>query len=271
MVSCMRAKEVCYAHPGPVQALAGVSLVVEKGTMLAVVGPNGSGKSTLLRILAGLLRPDRGLVEFDGTPVADISVRLRARRIAVVPQGMAVIPEMKVEAFVAGGRYAHQGPFGRPVPGDREAIARALAEADVTGLEERLLSEISGGQRQRVLVARALAQEAAVVLLDEPTTSLDPSHRVEVFALVRRLADSGRAIVLATHDLPLAGAISDRMLLLDEGRQVAQGVPAEVLTPEVLRPVYGDDLAYLTAPGDSGAGAAPLVLPWPAPGRPPGS
>ena len=163
-------------------------------------------------------------------------------------------------AFVLGGRYPHLGLWGRAREGDRAAVDRALAQADAEGWGERRLGELSGGERQRVLVARALAQEARVLLFDEPTASLDPEHQVRVLELIARLTGEGRAALVATHELSLASRYADRIVLLMNGRLVAAGTPGEVLVPEVLGPVYGPHLLFLPGPGTD----RKLVVPWPA-------
>ncbi len=234
----VEARGVEFSYPGGVRALAGVDLIARPGEVLVVLGPNGSGKSTLIKLLAGLLVPGRGEVRWEGAPLHDLSSRERARRIAVVPQSLVAVPEVTVATFVAYGRYPYQGPFRRPVPTDRAAVSRALEEADVADLADRPLPSLSGGQRQRALVARALAQEARLLLVDEPTNALDPEHQLQVFELIAGLADHGRAAVVVTHDLNLASQFATRVVLLDEGRKVADGAVGEVLVRDVLEPVY---------------------------------
>jgi len=257
----IEARELVFTYPRGVQALSGIDLSVAAGELVCVLGPNGSGKSTLLRTLAGLLRPQTGRVELGGSDVARLGSRARARRVALVPQSLAAVPEVTVETFVAGGRYAHQGPFARISSADVEAVRRALAEADVADLAQRSLTELSGGQRQRAMVARALAQEAELLLVDEPTSALDPAHQVAVMDLVVELAAGGRGVVVVTHDLNLASQVASRVVLLDAGRKVADGTVEAVLTREALEPVYGPHLSYTTRPVPDG-GVRPVVLPW---------
>lgn len=249
-----------YAYPGGVRALAGVDVTVDAGELVAVLGPNGAGKSTLLRLLAGLARPDAGTVLWDGQPVARAASRARARRIALVPQSLSALPEVAVRTFVAYGRYAHLGSFGRPRAGDRDAVDRALAEAELVDLAERPLASLSGGQRQRALIARALAQEAELVLVDEPTNALDPEHQLTVFELIAGLTCAGRAAVVVTHDLNLASQFATRAVLLADGRVAADGAIDAVLRREVLEPVYGPRLRYDAWP--VAEGRRPVVLPW---------
>jgi iron complex transport system ATP-binding protein len=181
VVTRLVARALGHEYPGPRRALAEVELALAPGELVCVIGPNGSGKSTLLRLLAGLLAPGAGAVELDGRPLAALTSRARARNIAFVPQALRARPELDARAFVLGGRYAHQprwrGILARESPADRAAVARALAEADALELAPRRLDELSQGQFQRVLLARALAQEAPLLLFDEPTAALDPSTR----------------------------------------------------------------------------------------------
>jgi iron complex transport system ATP-binding protein len=255
------ARDVAFAYPGDVRALDGVDVGFGAGVFAAVLGPNGAGKSTLLRVLAGLLPAQRGSVTLGGEPVRRLSSRERARRVAVVPQGLAALPEVTVTDFVAGGRYAHRGAFGRVGPGDRDAVRRALAEADVEDLAGRALTELSGGQRQRTLVARALAQESELLLVDEPTSALDPAHQVATMNLLAALTCGGRGVVVVTHDLNLASQYATRVVLLDAGRTVADGPVEAVLVEDVLGPIYGPSLRYETW-SVAGGGTRPIVLPW---------
>ncbi len=261
MVELIRAENLGYRYPGGVQALSGVDLSVESGDLLAILGPNGAGKSTLLRALAQLVETDSGSVEWRGENLASCTPRERARRVAFVPQALQALPEVTVETFVAQGRYAHMGPFSRPRGADYEAIRRALDEADLVELAERPMTALSGGQRQRALVARALAQESELLLVDEPTNALDPAHQLGVLELIARLTGAGRGAVVVTHDLNLASQFATRALLLQEGRVAADAPVEAVLTRAVLEPVYGDVLRYASWSQTSGA-QLPIVLPW---------
>ena len=257
----LEGRGVAHVYPGDVRALDGVDVLVREGELLVVIGPNGSGKSTLLRALAGLLVPTRGDVRAGGDPVRALDPRERARRVAVVPQYLPALPEVSVEAFALGGRYAWLRPWRGPDARDLEHVRAALESCDALDLAARDMRELSGGQRQRVLVARALAQEARAVLVDEPTSSLDPEHQVRTFELLAQLACDGRGALVVTHDLNLASQFADRVALLDGGRVVAEGRVAEVLTRDVLEPVYGRHLHYGELPV-VGGGARPFVLPW---------
>jgi iron complex transport system ATP-binding protein len=266
------ARGLVFAYPGGVRALEGVDVRLWAGELVVVIGPNGSGKSTLLKTLGGLLRPDAGRVELDGRPIGEFAPRERAARIAIVPQFLPALPEVSVGTFVESGRYAHvdrRGLAGAILGAgvgvrDRPAVESALQACDVAQFKERAMTELSGGQRQRVLVARAIAQEASVLLVDEPTNALDPEHQIAVFDLLALLRGGGRAVLVVTHDLNLAGQYASRLVLLDQGRVVADGDPPSVLTRAVLEPVYGRHLFFGAWPEGS-AQRGPFVLPCRAP------
>lgn len=248
-----------------IRALCGVDVVLSAGEVLCLIGPNGSGKSTLVKVLAGLLAPDAGDVLVDGHRIADLDASARAGRIAVVPQILSTLHDVRVRSFVMGGRYSHLDFWRRSSSRDEHWVDLALEAADVADIGDRLFDELSGGQRQRVLIARALAQGAPVWLVDEPTTSLDPEHQVRVFRLIAELAREDRAALVVTHDLNLASQFATRIALLEGGRIVAVGSPDEVLRREVLEPVYGPHLAYGRLPGGPAGSDRPFVLPWIAP------
>jgi iron complex transport system ATP-binding protein len=212
---------------------------VADGEWVALIGPNGAGKTTLLRALARLV-PFAGEIELDGRQLAEIGRGELARLVAVVPQEPSTPPWMTVAEYVLLGRTPHLGPLAKEGARDREAAARALARLDLLGFVDRRLGTLSGGEKQRVVVARALAQEAAIVLLDEPTAALDIGHQQQALDLLDRLrAESGLTLVAAMHDLTLAAQYADRMVLLDGGRVVADGAPTEVLTAAVIARHYG--------------------------------
>ncbi|MDA1264414.1 MAG: ABC transporter ATP-binding protein [Planctomycetota bacterium] len=260
VIPLVHATGVAFAYDGEVPALRGVDFDLATEELVCILGPNGAGKSTLLKVLGGILAPDEGTVEVEGARLAGLTPRVRAQRIAFVPQALAALPDVTVGDFVAFGRYAHQGAFRRPTEADRSAVQRALAEADITNLAARPLVELSGGQRQRALVARALAQETQVLLVDEPTTALDPAHQVSVMELLDKLRAQGRAVAVVTHDLNLASQFATRLVVLDDGRKVADGSTDEVLREEVLEPIYGPSLRYEI--WSSSTGPRPVVLPW---------
>lgn len=217
--------------------LAGVSARLDGGTFVGILGPNGAGKSTLTRALLGLV-PATGRVLLDGEAVASLARGAAARKIAYLPQGQTLHWPLSVERVVALGRLPHLAPFSGMAAGDRAAVARALALADVAHLAGRTATELSGGERARVLLARALAVEAPVLVADEPLASLDPEHQLHGMELLRDQARAGGLVLAVLHDLGLAARFCDRLLVLDRGRLVADGAPAAVLTPALLADVY---------------------------------
>jgi iron complex transport system ATP-binding protein len=242
----LEARDLAVRYGDAGLALDGVSCAVSGGRFLAVVGPNGSGKTTLVRALSGLVRLERGEVRVDGTPLVQWTRRALARVLAVVPQGEDIAFPLRVEETVMLGRYARLGPFAAPGAADRAAVGDALARCDVAAFAGRTIDSLSGGEWQRVRLARALAQEPRVLVLDEPTTSLDVRHEMELFELIRRLVDGGLAGLVITHHINLAARFADRMILLSAGRVAAEGPPAEVLRRETLREVFGWPVAVTT-------------------------
>lgn len=261
-MSELRAEQLVFDYPGPLRAVDGVDLRVTAGELIAIIGPNGAGKSTLLSLFAGMQEPTAGRVFLGDRELTDCKPRERARAVAIVPQYLDRLPEVRVRDFVLGGRYAHLGAWGRARDHDREAVDSALQACDASTLADRMLTRISGGQRQRVLIARALAQEAPILLVDEPTNSLDPEHQLAVFELLARQTCEGRAVLVVTHDLNLASQFATRMVLMTNGRVAADGDAESVLRPEVLTDVYGDRLAYGRLPVPRDPAGRPFVLPW---------
>ncbi len=215
-----------------------VTTTVERGEWVALIGPNGAGKTSLLRAIAGLVRCE-GEVSLHGRPAATLDRRERARRLAIVPQEPETPPWLTVAEYVLLGRTPHLGRLAREGTADRAAAWRALVRLDLESLGDRTLGTLSGGERQRAVVARALAQEASIVLLDEPTAALDIGHQQQALELLDTLrAESELTLVAAMHDLTLAAQYADRMILLDEGRVVADGTPQEVLTEDAIARHY---------------------------------
>jgi iron complex transport system ATP-binding protein len=221
------------------RVVSGIDLEVSRGEWIALIGPNGAGKTTLLRAVARLV-PFEGSVELEGRSTGEMHRAELSRLLAVVPQEPSTPPWMTVAEYVLLGRTPHLGPLAKEGSRDRDAAARALERLDLLGFGARRLGTLSGGEKQRVVVARALAQEARIVLLDEPTASLDIGHQQQALELLDVLrAESGLTLVAAMHDLTLAAQYADRMLLLDEGRIVADGGPADVLTESLIARHYG--------------------------------
>lgn len=247
------------------EVLHGVDLDIEAGEWVAVIGPNGSGKSTLLRALAGTI-PATGNVEVGGITAAGTPRRRMARLMAMVPQNPVIPQAMAVIDYVLLGRTPYIPLWGTESAADLEVAHRVIKELDLDGMAERLLGSLSGGELQRVVLARALAQEAPVILLDEPTTALDIGHQQQVLELVDSLRVANRMAVLAAmHDLTLAAQYADRIMLLSRGRAEASGPAAAVLTVERVAEHYGAEVSVLRLPG----GELVVVPRRPAPRRQP--
>jgi iron complex transport system ATP-binding protein len=226
-------------HLGGRAVVDSVDVVVADGEWLALIGPNGAGKTTLLRAVARLL-PYGGEIALDGRASTELSRAELARLVAVVPQEPSTPPWMTVAEYVLLGRTPHLGPLAKEGTRDRDAAGRALGRLDLLTFADRRLGTLSGGEKQRVVVARALAQEARIVLLDEPTAALDIGHQQQALELLDGLrAESRLTLVAAMHDLTLASQYADRMVLLDAGRVVADGSPADVLTEALIAQHYG--------------------------------
>lgn len=222
-------------------AIRNVTVTVEQGLRVGLIGPNGAGKSTLLRTLVGLLRPDTGSVEVFGRPVAEVR-----RRVAYVPQRSEVDWDYPVvaEEVVLMGRIPHLGWVRRPGPEDRRIARECLRQVGMEELARRQIGQLSGGQQQRVFLARALAQQPDLFLLDEPFVGVDAATEETIYALLERFREEGRTAVVATHDLSRAQTAFDRLLLLNQ-HVVAYGPPAEVLQPALLQRTYGGRLTLL--------------------------
>jgi iron complex transport system ATP-binding protein len=219
-------------------AVEGVSVALGAGQLLGIVGPNGSGKTTLLRALLGTLPLAAGEVEIAGRPVQEWAPRDLARVVGVVPQREDLLFPLRVRETVGLGRYAYLGPFAAEGEQDRRVILESLRRCDLGALADRRTDTLSSGEWQRTRIARALAQEPRVLVLDEPTAALDVRHEMEVFELVRRLVEEGLAGLIVTHHLNLAARYADRVLLLSGGRIAGEGTPAAVLTQDVLSRVF---------------------------------
>jgi len=236
----LEAREISVSY-GEREAVRGVSLSAVPGEVVCIIGPNGAGKSTLMRALNGALAPLSGEIYLDGKPLRLLARRAVSRRIAVVAQEAELRFPVTVLEFVLGGRYAWSstGAWGWETERDLKVARSAISETGLEDYTARLMNELSGGERQRAVLARALATEAAILLLDEPTANLDLAHQATVLRLVRSRCDTqGTAAVVVTHDLNLAAEFADRALLLKGGQMLASGPPQEVLTPRILRELF---------------------------------
>src|SRR5512143_1473860 len=219
--------------------LHGVSLDVIAGEIVTLIGPNGAGKSTLIRAVSGVVPIESGETSIDGQSLKQLTTTERARRLAVVPQARNLPPAFSVYESILLGRTPYLGWFGRTSPADHERVRHALELTQLQSLADRRVGELSGGEQQRVLLARALAQDTPVMLLDEPITHLDLQHRESLVHLVRELAiGKSLAVLMVLHDLNLASLYADRISLLVEGKIEATGTPSEVLTETTLSRVY---------------------------------
>jgi iron complex transport system ATP-binding protein len=222
-------------------AVADISLRVEPGHVIAIIGPNGAGKSTLLRALNGNVKPARGEVILDGRPLHTYARRVVAQRVTVVAQEADMRFPVTVSEFVLGGRYAWANltAWGWESELDIELAQNAIHETELKGFESRLMNELSGGERQRAVLARALATEAKIFLLDEPTANLDLAHQATMLRLIRsRCNTSDSTAVVVTHDVNLAAEFSNEVMLLKDGQSVAFGSPHEILTEQLLKEVF---------------------------------
>jgi len=240
---------LAYAYSRPTPVLEGLDLDIAPGEFATVVGPNGAGKSTLLKLMAGLLDIQSGQIEFDGKAIGSFSAADLARRLAFVPQETHVVFPFTAAEIVRMGRLPFRTGFFFDSPEDGRRVAEAMERTEVTGLADKVFSEISGGERQRVVLASALAQSPEVLLLDEPTVYLDLRHQLEFYRILNELHDrEGTTIVAVTHDVNLAARYSRRMIVIAEGRVAADGTPAEILTPDTLLRVFGIHASVVAGP-----------------------
>ncbi|MEC3918515.1 ABC transporter ATP-binding protein [Nocardia sp. CDC160] len=236
----------------------GLSVDIAPGVITTVIGPNGCGKSTLLRSLGRLLKPKSGRVLLDGKAISTMKTKDIARIVGMLPQTPVAPEGLTVADLVARGRHPHQSWLRQWSADDEAEVAAALAQTGIADLAGRTLDELSGGQRQRAWISMALAQGTDILLLDEPTTYLDLAHSLEVLDLVDRLHDDlGRTIVMVLHDLNLAIRYSDRLIVMNSGRIVAQGRPADIIEPDLLREVFGLRAEVLEDP----VSGRPMIVP----------
>jgi iron complex transport system ATP-binding protein len=241
---------------GDREILNEVEFEVQPGEVVGVVGHNGAGKSTLIRVATRVLEPDSGEVLLGGQPIRDFSRRDLARAIATVPQETQLPYPFSALEVVLMGRAPHQPLMGLERPIDLEHARNAIARLDIEDLANRSMQKLSGGERQLVMFARALAQDSEILLLDEPTAFLDLRHRIDLLSAVREGVERGGAALVVSHDLGLAARVSDRLVLLSQGKVVAQGAPTEVLRPDFLQQAFGIEADVITAPDGS-----PVVVP----------
>jgi iron complex transport system ATP-binding protein len=237
----LAATDLVFLHRGG-RGVAGVSLEVGAGEVVGLLGPNGSGKSTLVRLLSGVQAPESGRVRLLGDPLEQLTARERARRVAVVPQEPMIEWAFSGLELVLLGRHPHLGGLAFESPADVELARTALERCGVADLAGRDVASLSSGERQRVVFARALAQETPVLIADEPASFLDLRYQVEIFDLLRALADDGRAVLVVLHDLNLAAEYCDRVVLLRDGEVFAAGSAAETLTYAHLTEVYDTEI-----------------------------
>jgi iron complex transport system ATP-binding protein len=241
MKPCFEASHLAYAYPGGPPAVRDISLSVAPASMTAVIGANGSGKSTLIRMLAGLLRPAAGEIRLDGRRLEAWQPRLRAREIAYMPQATTTAFPFRVLDVVLSGRAPHLPEFRLEAAADREIAMQALESTGAAHLADRRVTALSGGERQMVILARALAQEPRLLLLDEPSNSLDLKHRAALMRTLAKLRERrGVSVLMITHDLQLTGSWFDEIVALSCGEVAARGRPGEVLRSELLAAIYGE-------------------------------
>jgi iron complex transport system ATP-binding protein len=238
--------KVSYAET---EILHGVSLEVNAGEVVSLIGPNGAGKTTMLRAISGVIPLKSGSVFVNGQNLSSTTITDRARLLAVVPQARKLTPEYTVQQAVLMGRTPYIGWLGNPGSGDLDKVFWAIERTGITDLQNRRVDELSGGEQQLVLIARALAQDAPVILLDEPTAHLDLRHQATILDLVLSLArDNSLAVLMSLHDLNLVSIFSDRIVILHEGRILADGKPNEVLNRDQLSQIYQVSLDIIPHP-----------------------
>jgi len=233
-------KKLRFAYPGQAEILKGISFDLAQGVFLSIAGPNGSGKTTLLNLLSGLLSPASGSITIDSVPVQNYSIRRLARKIAVVRQEFVPVFEFSASQVVSMARTPYLGAFAFETDADRKAITEALEMTDTIRFADRPLNHLSGGERQLIFIARALAQQTPILLLDEPTSFLDMKHQVDIYDLLKKMqVEKQKTIVAVTHDINLASQYSDMVLLLGADGGYEFGPTREVLSTERIESVFG--------------------------------
>jgi iron complex transport system ATP-binding protein len=247
----LTASSVHFAYRAGVDVLRGVNLSAHRGRFLCLLGPNGSGKTTLLKLMLGVLCPDAGQIELEGKSLHKYSAKSLAKKLAYVPQTPTSVLNFPVRELVLMGRYAHTGAMGLPGESDLQIARLAMEMTETTDVAGRTLEELSGGQAQCAMIARALAQQPSVCLLDEPTSHLDIRNQLKIYRMMRRLAhDWNMAVVCVSHDVNLAARFADELILMKQGQIIASGGPADVLREEVLRETYDVEIELIPTSND---------------------
>lgn len=236
----IRVKNAVFGYNGGDPVIKGVNLELKDGDLMGILGPNGSGKSTLLGLMSGILHPRKGVVEIEGSSMRKRSRRQIARKIAVVPQESSLGFEYTVEEVVSMGRYPHMGRLSFGDPGGRRAVEEAMETTEIMELREKTVDRLSGGERQRVMIARALAQEPGILMLDEPTKNLDIRHSLDIMGLISKWnKERGLSVIAVLHDLDLASRYCRSCVLMKGGRIVTRGSLEGVLTADLIKEVFG--------------------------------
>jgi iron complex transport system ATP-binding protein len=246
-MSIIQARQLDIGY-GATPVIQGLSFTPPTGQVTALIGPNGCGKSTLLKTFARILKPTKGELTLDGQAYAGLSARDLARQVAFLPQVLPTPEGVSVRQLVAYGRSPHNSLWGRMSGADQLQVAEAMQRMELDGLADRALADLSGGQRQRVWLAMVLAQDAAVVLLDEPTTYLDISHQVELLDLMRELAAQGKTVITVLHDINQACRYADHVAIMQRGKLVADGTPTQVVDADRIREVFDVQVQILREP-----------------------
>lgn len=243
-------RDLHFGYQLGVEVLQGVSLRFEPGLVTAILGANGSGKTTLLKCLLQRLIPCKGEILLGTTPLASYSPKQFASKIAYVPQSPEAAFGFRVRELVLMGRYAHGGVLGIPSANDLAVVEDAMERTDTAQLATRKLGELSGGEAQRVMIARAVAQEPSILLLDEPTSHLDMQHQMRIHVMMRQLSrDTGMAVVCVSHDVNLAARFADHVVLMRKGRVIADGPVADTIREDALRETYDINVHLISVPG----------------------
>lgn len=223
--------------------LKDISFNIKKGKFVSIIGPNGSGKSTLLKNLIHLYKPKKGIVSLDGIDIKGVNPRQLARKIALVPQNTIIDYEFTVEDIVLMGRHPYKGRFQKEDEDDYRIVNEVMEMTNTFHLKDRIITEISGGERQRVVIAKALAQNPSIILLDEPTSHLDINHQIEILNLLKKLnQDKGTTIVVVIHDINLAARYSDEIIMMNDGEIIDVGIPEKVITKKNIEFAYNIDV-----------------------------